>query len=306
MSYRRLIVVLCASLFLFLSVALVPVACAQDATQIDPLAGKAATQIEKFAKKKNNDTVVLVVDFARQGRQPTELGVKLADEFADSLRTSASGFTVVDRKAYRDEITAEGITPDEVAGPDESRCVGFKLKADLIVRGTFEQNSNKLSLKVEVARPDGSKRFFKGGTQLPLTPEMQALPSTSPAATLKMPVPDRVLWVNPDHPPVSDGQAVSYKELAKRGYSYPRCASCSSATLSAQTHTVGFNATVVLMTQIDTNGFPTKITMVRGAPCDLTAKAVEVLSKWRFKPGMAPHGVPVVVEEPIEVTFHLY
>ena len=284
----------------------VPFARSQDSSQLDVIARAAAKQIEKSAKKNSAGTTVLVVDFARHDGPASELGVKLADEFADSLRKEANGFAVVDRKDYQQAMTKEGIAPEQAASPEIWPCLGYKLKADLIVRGTLESRSNELILKIEVARFADMKGIFQADAKLPMTSEMQAQSSSSPAAPPKTPAPKQVLWVSPDHPPVSDEQTVTYKELAKRGYSYPRCAVCSSAGLSEKTYTVRFNSTVELMTQIDTNGFPTKITLIRGAPCDLTGKAVEVVSKWRFKPAMAPHGVPVAVEEPIEVTFHLY
>lgn len=180
----------------------------------------------------------------------------------------------------------------------------LQLKADLIVRGTFAPDSNKLSLKVEIARP-GSKRLFGGDTQLPLTSEMQALLSASPVASSKSPGPNQVVWVNPGHAPVPEDQAVSSLQLTKSGDSYPRCASCPPAKPSELSRNAKFSATVYLMTQIDTDGFPTKISVVRGAACGLTAKAVEAVSKWRFKPAMASNGKPVVAEQMIQVVFHL-
>lgn len=295
-----------AALFLVLSTALVPLAHSNDSVQLDPLAGKVAKQIEKSIKKKNIDTLVLIVDFAQQSGQSSELGVKLADEFADSLRKAGTAFKVIDREDYRQAMAKEGITPEQATNPENWACLGFKLKADLIVQGSIKPAPNELALKIEVAQSNGPKRLFEGHAKLPLTSEMQALLSTSPAAPSKLPSPEQLVWVNPDHPPVPDEQIVSSQQLARSGDSYPQCASCPPVKFSEIPHTAKFNATVVLLTQIDTNGFPTKISVVRGAPCGLSAKAVETLSKWRFKPAMTSRGKPVAAEQMIEVSFHLY
>lgn len=65
-----------------------------------------------------------------------------------------------------------------------------------------------------------------------------------------------------------------------------------------------FQGTVVLYIEVDTNGKPTNIRVVRSIGMGLDEKAVEAVSKWTFVPGKK-NGVPVKVMATVEVNFRL-
>ena len=56
---------------------------------------------------------------------------------------------------------------------------------------------------------------------------------------------------------------------------------------------------------VDQNGIPTNVRVVRGVGHGLDEKAVEAVSKYRFKPSME-HGQPVPVEINIQVNFQIF
>jgi protein TonB len=65
-----------------------------------------------------------------------------------------------------------------------------------------------------------------------------------------------------------------------------------------------YQGTVLLYIEIDPNGNATNIKVQRSLGLGLDEKAVEAVSKWKFKPGMKD-GAPVTVAATIEVNFRL-
>jgi TonB family protein len=61
---------------------------------------------------------------------------------------------------------------------------------------------------------------------------------------------------------------------------------------------------VLLTVQIDTEGVPQNVKVVRGLPMGLSEQAVGAVKQWRFKPGMKD-GKAVRVQANIEVNFRL-
>jgi TonB family protein len=62
--------------------------------------------------------------------------------------------------------------------------------------------------------------------------------------------------------------------------------------------------TVVLDVVVDDKGMPQNVRVIRAIGLGLDEKAIEAVSKWRFKPGLKD-GRPVAVRASIEVNFRL-
>jgi TonB family protein len=73
---------------------------------------------------------------------------------------------------------------------------------------------------------------------------------------------------------------------------------------SVEARDAKFQGTVLLKVVIDPDGRPSEIRVVRPLGMGLDQKAIEAVSKWRFKPGMK-EGQPVPVEAAIEINFRL-
>jgi TonB family protein len=65
-----------------------------------------------------------------------------------------------------------------------------------------------------------------------------------------------------------------------------------------------YSGTVLLSVVIDANGNPRDIHIVRALGLGLDEKAIEAVSKWRFRPAMKG-GRPVAVQAQVEVNFRL-
>lgn len=65
-----------------------------------------------------------------------------------------------------------------------------------------------------------------------------------------------------------------------------------------------YSGTVLLSIIVDKNGLPRDIKVIRPLGLGLDEKAIEAVSKWRFKPAMKD-GHPVAVQANVEVNFRL-
>jgi len=73
---------------------------------------------------------------------------------------------------------------------------------------------------------------------------------------------------------------------------------------SEQARKAKFQGVVVLAIEVDTNGRPQKLRVIRGVGLGLDEKAIEAVLKWRFRPG-TQDGKPVVTGATVEVNFRL-
>ncbi len=89
------------------------------------------------------------------------------------------------------------------------------------------------------------------------------------------------------------------------GVTFPTCSFCPDPTYTREARAKHIEGTVVLRVIITPDGRATDIVVVRAVDQGLAEKAVEAVSKWRFKPARGEDRQPVPVIVPIEVTFRL-
>jgi TonB family protein len=65
-----------------------------------------------------------------------------------------------------------------------------------------------------------------------------------------------------------------------------------------------YSGTVVLSIIVDSTGKPRDIKVIRSLGLGLDEKAIEAVTKWKFRPGYR-NGQPVAVQASIEVNFRL-
>jgi protein TonB len=65
-----------------------------------------------------------------------------------------------------------------------------------------------------------------------------------------------------------------------------------------------YSGTVLVYIEVDSSGAPRNLKVVKGIGLGLDEKALEAVSKWRFKPGRKD-GTPVTVRAQVEVSFRL-
>ncbi len=67
---------------------------------------------------------------------------------------------------------------------------------------------------------------------------------------------------------------------------------------------VHFQGTVVLAIEVDANGIPSKIRVVRSVGLGLDERAIQAVAKWKFRPAMSGDHT-VAAPATVEVSFHL-
>lgn len=73
---------------------------------------------------------------------------------------------------------------------------------------------------------------------------------------------------------------------------------------SEQARKAKYQGTVLLSIEVDASGHPRNVRVVRGLGLGLDEKAIEAVSRWRFRPGVQ-NGNPVVTSATVEVNFRL-
>ena len=88
------------------------------------------------------------------------------------------------------------------------------------------------------------------------------------------------------------------------GVSAPRALYAPDPEYSEEARKAKYSGTVVLYIEVDTNGQARNVRVVKGIGLGLDEKAIEAVTKWKFRPGMKD-GRPVIVKAQIEVNFRL-
>jgi len=278
---------------------------AQQQFDFDSLAQQIAPPFQKSAAGSSTPFIVLVLDFEQRDGPDNELGRELADEFAASLRKYAQGFVVL-RPAELHQIIADHNLPEStVAWPEIMKCLAPKLEFSNIIEGTMEYGGDGVVLKIHTWLSKNGDSSFGKTVIVPWTSQIRQLmakllPERPPFFTE-----EKRVWINPDHPPVSDSELVDLK-TAGPGYSYPACISCGRPEFPDEAVKLKLQGTIILRVQILPDGSISKISLVRGLPCGLTDKAFEAAEQYRLKPARGPDGAPIAVEAPIEITFRLF
>lgn len=264
-------------------------ATAQDEQQgIDNVAADVAQAITRNAHGSPAPVEVFVEDFGDANRPTTLLGVSLANEFAFALSKHASGFDVIDRARLT------GVAQPDLTGQDAWKCYGKPQATPVFVTGTLTELGDTLDLSLHVQEfhaPPVDRRI-----QISLTPNLKALAS-APAPARPTPT-----WVSRDHPPDPDVKPATSGTL---GVGRPACIYCPQAQYSDEGTIAKIEGTVALNVVITAEGFPAKITLLRGLPCGMGEAAMKAVEHWKFR-AATMDGKPVEASQVIEVTFHLY
>jgi TonB family protein len=248
---------------------------------------------------------ILVLDFDERSGPPNELGSELANEFAASLRKHAQGFVVFRPADLRQIIATHNLPEATVSWPQMMKCLAPELEVSTIIEGEMKYGADGIVLRIDTWRSKNRDSSLDETVIVPVTAQMKQL--------MAKPLPDpppffteeKRVWINQDHPPVNDAQLVDL-EKAGAGYTHPKCLTCPRPAYSDEAMKLKIQGTIVLRVQVLPDGFPAKISLVRGIPCGLTDKAFETVERWKFSPATGPDGAPVAVDVPLEITFRLY
>ena len=259
--------------------ATVPLARAQQ-PQIEALAARVAEEINSKHEK-----TVVVFDFVGPGKKSTALGQKIAGDFSEALKKSASDFSALDRAEIAQGLEVDRFSSQLFVDVKMKLWLAKQLNAPLMVLGKLEPDGESLNITVDsYSGTDGAAlKEFK--VAVPLTEQMKALIDT-PADTGK-------------------DQSAAIPLSGANGYSVPACISCPYAQFSSLAVKNNTQGSVALLIVVGRDGQAHDILVVKGLPDGLTESAIEAVRSWKFKPATGPDGAPADVKMMVEVTFHL-
>jgi len=278
---------------------------AQEKPDFDPLASQAAAAIQEASKGLPHPPTILILDFVERYGSTSELSAALTDEFTDRLRAHAQGFVVLRPSDLRQTLELHNLPQTAIFHSPVMKCYASELELSGIIEGELEYGPGGLLLNLHTPRIENRNSNCCKEVVIPMTSRLRELMGKPAPAPPPFFTQEDKVWINPDHPPVSDSESVHVTK-AGAGYTPPACLLCQRPEFSPDAMRFKVQGTVVLKVQISPGGVPVKISLVRGLPCGLTDKAFEAVEHWIFKPAARPDGVPVAVEQGLEVTFHLY
>jgi len=264
----------------FLIVAAISTARAQLPV-LDPLAAPMAEAIVKAERKS-----VIVLDFSGPDGTYTALGQALAENFSAALSKSSDKFSVAAREQISNSLAKTGVPPSDFNDVGIVLWVAGEFKVESVVVGKITVDGDRLGISVECYRVDSGKWINGFKTTSTISAEMRDLMSK----VVEYPTPT----IDPTIP-------VS----GKSGYTYPSCVECPSAHYDGHAAPHRFQGTVTLSAVINADGRTEDVVVLKALPYGLTAKAIETVKSWKFRPARDAHGNPAAVRQVIEITFHL-
>jgi TonB family protein len=276
-----------------------------QSSEITALASETAAAISRNTRYLKGSAKVLVVDFSNAEGSQSSLGEKLADAFEAALKKNAYAFTVIDRAEHRQK-SQDSRPPEQRYDEDEKAgCYASEFGANVTVEGNFRTlQGNVITLWIEAL--EDQKGIFEKRIKLSLPPEMLGLPPKLEPPAAPGELQGALAWVRTDGSRDKNVHPVRITKSGDQGYKLPNCLYCPNPQFSDEATKGKVQGTAILDVEIDAEGLPAAIAVVKGLPCGLAQKAVEAVEGWRFAPATGPDGNAAVVIVPIEVTFRLY
>jgi TonB family protein len=256
---------------------------------IDSLASQVADQIRQ-SKIDPALPKVFVIDFSNASdKQFSKLGTLLADDFAQSLSSFASGFQVEDRKAFSAYLKENWMGLDDLQSGAVCLTLARSMGGAGIVRGTIETEADQ-QLLISL-RTDGLGPSWTVDAKFPVTAELQDL-MNQPAISFAR---------SPDAVKTEPG----ILQPGVNGVSLPVCEFCPSPDYTDLAREAKYRGTVELSLIVTKEGSVESVMVLKGAPFSLAEQAIEAVKKWKFKPAKLV-GKSVSVRVPVDIEFQLY
>ncbi|MGB8476120.1 MAG: TonB family protein [Candidatus Acidiferrum sp.] len=241
-----------------------------------------AKHISKEISKCGVNSVV-VADFVGLGETNSVEGHYLAMELSQSLEHHKKNFEVIGKKQLSAALTNAKLSTKDLDATEILQHIGSLLQADAVVTGTVETAPARYAVHVAVRRVrDGA--LLASGDQSVKRPAYA----------------DDLALIDPN------GSATGLAKAGVGGVGVPTCIVCPPPNYTDQARKAKIQGSVVLQVVVNQEGHIVKITVMRTSDDRLTAKAIEAVRKWQFKPATNKEGKPVAVSVPVELTFRLY
>lgn len=269
-------------------------ALAQEST-VEGLADRLTQEIQK-AEKKHFFPKVLVVDFSLRPGGINALGEYLADQLSEVMKQKISSAAVIDRRRLHSYLQSGGISPFDLADRDVAIWIAGEVGANAIVFGKANVSKEKLILSTDLIRLGDRKQLGSPKLNLPLDSQLKEFVTkpldwpTSPEIVVSC---------------LSPGSAGEIADLFKAaGVTEPTCIHCPNPDYNDEARKAGFQGNLKFDVVVDELGRAKRIAVIKGDENGLTARSIDAIRGWKFKPA-TKDGHPVTVCVPIEVVFRL-
>lgn len=267
-------------------------ALAQEST-VERLADRLTQEIQK-AEKKHFFPKVLVVDFSLRPGGINALGEYLADQLSEVMKQKIGSAAVIDRRKLHSYLQSGGISPFDLADRDVAIWIAGEVGANAIVFGKAKVSKENLILSTDLIRLGDRKQLGSSKLSLPLNSQLNEF-VTKPLD-----------WPTSPEVVVSCGSGTESAGLFKAaGVTEPACIHCPNPDYNDEARKAGFQGNLKFDVVVDELGRAKRIAVIKGDENGLTARAIDAIRGWKFKPAMKD-GHPVTVCVPIEVVFRLF
>ena len=266
-------------------------ALAQEST-VEGLADRLTQGIQK-AEKKYFFPTVLVVDFSLRPGGINVLGEYLADQLSEAMKQRIGSAAVIDRKKLHSYLQSGGISPFDLADRDVAIWIAGEVGANAIVFGKANVSKENLILSTDLIRLGDRKQLGSSKLNLPLNSQLNEF-VTKPLD-----------WPTSPEIVVSSGPGTESADIFKTAaVAEPACIHCPNPDYNDKARKARFQGNLKFDVVVDELGRAKRIAVIKGDEHGLTARAIDAIRGWKFKPAMKD-GHPVTVCVPIEVVFRL-
>jgi hypothetical protein len=222
---------------------------AQDLYDFNPAASEMAGAIDQAAAGSVH-TTVLVTDFTEMHDPDSQLAVVLAQNFAQSLRSHARNFTVLDHRDVEAAISNHKLPIGALSSRSVVACYAPELGVTLIIAGWIAYTPENMILDIGVESLAGDHGISGKKIITPLTAAMETLRSQPAVGTEAIFGEDRTVWVRDE----SSKTTVTSARSGAGGYSYPACIHCPQVPFTDAAVKAKTAGTVTLSVVIGADG----------------------------------------------------
>ena len=239
-----------------------------------------------FARNPKAKITYVVFDFREVGGKPSQLGVRLADEFSEAMRNQLPGFKPVERAKLRQFCEQEHFDSASFEMDALGLWAATGVGANQVILGTIEPQGHAFLLHVRAVSSQ-EKEIANATQRLEGTEQRNAWRSQS--ASLLPP----------------DGPWKDVPSALKEGYSEPHCIHCPLPPYTNEARKARIEGTITLILLVEEDGFVHGVVIKRGMPFGLNKSSVESVKKWKFDPARGPDGKAAAVQFDVEINFRL-
>jgi hypothetical protein len=275
-----------------------------EETQLHDLAVRVLKHTDSASCKKNS-CAILVTNFSGPTRSTSALGIQLADEVSDQLRSLATGVEIVDRNSFLEFLSREHIPSRLLAERNAARWLAMKMSANAVVVGelTVERTALHLTVRLldahmlEKQNDKTIKREEKAREEVNLTDlgnslDLASLEQLGKSGTYPFGV-------------EISGQTKEFFRAGVDGVGVPSCRGQANPNFTNEARIARVNGSIVAEVLVTSEGQVIEPRIVSGLPFGLNDSARSTLVEWRCDAAKKGE-VPVTVLVPIEVFFRIF